>query len=349
MHVLFVIIAATAVCLTCLVTVIRSPLSCRHTELLTAGLLQWASSTSQQHVLGVAVQKRPLSHLPALLEQLGTASGRVVQLGGLHGLPVADHAAASDVHLRQPAGARRASPGRLAAALEVQSRYTVGVACAVHSGGTRSVGELPLIKTMLPSFTRSAETAYVYRVYVAYDVADPVYGTDTARAAVERAFVHAVEVEAARRWHPPHYTNRTVDSTTLIATLQWVSALLRRAQACILCQCAAQLARDTTASRWRATTRASPRGRRTTPRCRRTLMAPTTCCAPTTTPNCPSGLGGRLCLSATCCPGSLCPTWGSWVPRATRGPHTYSRTTSRTELTLRCMARTIPAHLQLGE
>ena len=70
------------------------------------------------------------------------------------------------------------------------------------------------------------------RVYIAFDEDDRVYGVQSLRDAVDEYVSQAVAAEDAKRWHPRGYRpGVTVDHTTLLVTVHWVSE-----RHCLCCQ-----------------------------------------------------------------------------------------------------------------
>lgn len=140
--------------------------------------------------------------------------------------------------------------------LELSNRLIIGIAAAVHSGGSPvSIKELHIIKTTVASFLPTARPAYTYRsgppwmqksahtccdsleavcvpyhglylsyrFYLAFDDVDPVFNQTSSRGAFQDIFQTMVAAEDATRWHPTSYAHGIVDPSALLVSLHWVS------------------------------------------------------------------------------------------------------------------------------
>ena len=110
---------------------------------------------------------------------------------------------------------------------ELESRLVVAIGMGVHSGNANvdrdGLASLPLFNTLLPTFFPTAQPHHIYRFYFAFDHNDPIYESETWRAAIVKAFYALLATEDATRWHPPNYVaGTTIDASRLIATLHFV-------------------------------------------------------------------------------------------------------------------------------
>lgn len=122
------------------------------------------------------------------------------------------------------------TPTTVVAAIDLASRLVVGIACAVHSGlaanasaSAVSLPSLPLMRTLIPSFLRSAEPSYSYKFFLAHDQDDALFSRADVRGNIDAAFASALAAEDARRWHLHDYAPGTIDPSTLVASVHWVA------------------------------------------------------------------------------------------------------------------------------
>lgn len=98
--------------------------------------------------------------------------------------------------------------------LNQNASTVVGIACAVHSGGLQNLSKLPIIRTTLPTFIASAEPAFIYRFYFAYDDADPFFNDELKRNLVDLEFKHEAtkttnqRLQVETHWVECNYTGK---------------------------------------------------------------------------------------------------------------------------------------------
>lgn len=93
-------------------------------------------------------------------------------------------------------------------------KIIVAIACGVHSANQRNLSALPLVDILLATFPHTAESAYLYRFYFAYDLVDSVFSNRKHQRDVGIFFSSAIAAENRRRELGSHLDRQAINIET---------------------------------------------------------------------------------------------------------------------------------------